>query len=396
MMEQRGTNNNVMDFALESKKLALRKRMRLLRRILIPVILALAVLAYITGVVSFGITFAQDLADSARIALLPEVGYPVQSSITELYAAQELKGGLVALGPESCEVYSAKGNRLRNIQTGYGRPGISVGKNRFVLYNRSGTELRVENRARTLYTRNMENGILSCELSPGGTLAVATTHSRYTAELTVFSPAMGLRMQWDMAESQGTPICMGFAADNNRLAVVSLRASGGDTLAGLYLMDVRKGTTTLLAEEPGAVPLKVLWQGSGRILVLYDTAAVAYQASTGAVQARYAYAGPLLGWSMAGQSLALLTRSGDGAEVTLLDKALEKTAAFSSSAQKLALTHTAVYLWDGEEVECRSMAGEYQWRSRCEQKPLAVLDAKQLLLLCSGVIRPLEELAQNG
>ncbi len=53
------------------------------------------------------------------------------------------------------------GTRLNSIQSGYARPAIAAGKTRFVLYNRSGSELRVESRTQNLYTKTMDRTI-SC------------------------------------------------------------------------------------------------------------------------------------------------------------------------------------------------------------------------------------------
>ena len=64
-----------------------------------------------------------------------------------------MSGSFVEMGGDSCVVYSLGGTRLNSIQSGYARPAIAAGKTRFVLYNRSGNELRVESRTQNLYTK---------------------------------------------------------------------------------------------------------------------------------------------------------------------------------------------------------------------------------------------------
>ncbi len=102
-------------------------------------------------------------------------------------------------------VYSLGGTRLNGIQSGYARPALAAGKTRFVLYNRSGNELRVESRTQNLYSKTLENSIYLCAMSDTGTLAVATDSADSTARLTVYTPTMSEQLHWDMTGTAGHP-----------------------------------------------------------------------------------------------------------------------------------------------------------------------------------------------
>src|SRR5699024_8905017 len=115
-------------------------------------------------------------------------GWPVSTGIETPTRVETLAGGFVEMDAEDVAVYSAYGSEVRTIQPGYARPAISVGNTRFVLYDRAGTELRVESRTRTLHTITTEQGIMLCSLSANGTLAVVTESDRYVAELQVLDP----------------------------------------------------------------------------------------------------------------------------------------------------------------------------------------------------------------
>ena len=68
---------------------------------------------------------------------------------------QQMSGSLCGDGRRQlCWFTVLNGTRLNSIQSGYARPAIAAGKTRFVLYNRSGNELRVESRTQNLYTKN--------------------------------------------------------------------------------------------------------------------------------------------------------------------------------------------------------------------------------------------------
>lgn len=137
-----------------------RVRRRKLRRMLIVVVALTLVVTAVTGFWGSSISRLKDVVDTVTIALTPATGYPQQTGVPELRAMEPLSGGYVVLGKDSCVVYSSNGNRLSSIQSGYARPALAAGKTRFVLYNRSGNELRVESRTQNLYTKTMENSII--------------------------------------------------------------------------------------------------------------------------------------------------------------------------------------------------------------------------------------------
>ena len=129
---------------------------RRLRRTALLVAVVAALVIYLTGLVNTSVMVLEDLADSVRIALMPEQGFPQQTGVGNVYQAESLGGSFVVLGEDGCAVLADSGGRLNTISTGYARPAIAAGKNGFVLYNRSGSELRVESRTREMYTRQTE------------------------------------------------------------------------------------------------------------------------------------------------------------------------------------------------------------------------------------------------
>ena len=156
-----------------------------------PIVVALTlVVLFTTGIVGSSVAMAKDWADTARILLFPGMGWPQQTGVMEPTQVLPMTGGFVELGGDSCVVYSRTGTRLNSIQSGYARPALAAGKTRFVLYNRSGNELRVESRTQNLYTKQLENSIFLCAMSDNGTLAVVTEDQTSMAKLLVYSPSM--------------------------------------------------------------------------------------------------------------------------------------------------------------------------------------------------------------
>ena len=82
-----------------------RLRNRRLRRTALLVALVAAAVIYLTGLVNTSVMALEELADTARIALMPEQGFPQQTGAGEVYQAEALGGSFVVLGSEGCTVW---------------------------------------------------------------------------------------------------------------------------------------------------------------------------------------------------------------------------------------------------------------------------------------------------
>ena len=214
---------------------------------LLQVGLLTLVVLFTTGIVGSSVAMAKDWADTARILLFPGTGWPQQTGVMEVKQLAAMNSSFVELGEEGCVVWSRTGTRLNSIQSGYARPALAAGKTRFVLYNRSGNELRVESRTQNLYSKTLENSIYLCAMSDTGTLAVATDSADSTARLTVYTSTMSEQLHWDMTGTQGTPVRMAFAADSRRLAVAAVTSSAGQLQANLFVLNLAQGDPVQLS-----------------------------------------------------------------------------------------------------------------------------------------------------
>ncbi len=374
------------------KQIRQARRARRARSFLLALLAAVLAVLWFTGVYGSSIALIGDLWDSVRISAASGPGFPQKTGLGELYQVEELAGGFAALAQKDLVVYSAKGTQLRSIQHGYARPAIAVGGRRVCLYNRSGYEVRVESRSKTLYTKTFEQPVLFCAMSPGGSLAVVTRSARYAAELTVYSPGMEFRYGWNPTDTEGIPLRAAFAADNRRLVVGCLTAREGQVCTGLYWLDTRRDQVAASASAPGSTLLQLHWLGSDLVLAVYDDMAAVYDAATGEETARYSYGGRrLVSASVCGQMTALLL-AGGVQRIAVLNASLEPAASIpaASSARKVVLTRTAAYSLESEAVRCYSLTGEEQWSQALQSPPQALLPAQELLLFCAGQVSEME------
>ena len=263
---------------LEQARARVRNR-RIRRTALIVAALTLVVL-FATGFVGSSVAMAKDWADTARILLFPGTGWPQQTGVMEVEQLAALNGSFVELGEEGCVVWSRTGTRLNAIQSGYARPALAAGKNRFVLYNRSGNELRVESRTQNLYTKTMENSITLCAMADNGTLAVVTEDPGSAARLRIYSSSMEEQLSWSLTTTDGTPLRMAFSPDGRRLAVAAVTVSGGQMVTNFYIVTLAQGDPVLVGSGSGAAQW-LSWPSAQSVLALCDSRAVLYNASGG-------------------------------------------------------------------------------------------------------------------
>lgn len=362
-----------------------RARNKRIRRTAVLLVLLTGIVLFATGLVGSSVAMAKDFIDTARIALLPGAGWPQQTGVSEVTQVESLTGSFVELGKEGCVVYSRSGKKLNSIQSGYARPALAAGKNRFVLYNRSGNELRVESRTQNLYTKQLENSIFLCAMADNGNLAVVTEDVSAMAKLLIYNSNMEQVLSWSMSSNDGTPLRMAFSPDGRKLAAAAVTAGGGQMMTNLYLVNLASGDPVSLANQSG-VPQWLGWTSASTILAVYDSRAVLYNAG-GGERAAYEFAGNTLkdiSVDAAG-NVALLLGSGQLHQAVLLDKSLNvQFSGTVSSANSIVRAGSLFYLLSDSGVECYNTSGEQQWSQTLAAKPQALLADTKVLLLFSG------------
>ncbi len=378
-----------------------RLRSRRMRRTMLLVALVAAAVIYLTGLVNTSVMLLEDMADTVRIALMPEQGFPQQTGAGAVYQAETLGGSFVVLGEEGCTVFSNGGGRLNTVGTGYARPALAAGGNSFVLYNRSGSELRVESRTRELYTRQTEGHIYLCALSNRGELAVVTDDVRKLALLTIYDANRNELLTWSTTTAEGVPLRMDFSPDGTQLAIAAVTAQDGQMVTNLYLLNLRAGEPQLLASEPGSTPLALTWCSNDRLLAVCDTHAALY-GSDGSAQGRYDFGGQdVAALSAEGGGLAVLFGSGPSSTALLLDGGLGvQYTGPVPNAHGIVRGNGAFYLLCESSVECYGLDGAYQWSYPLDARPQALLAGEDLFVfagnLVQRIIPPQPEEAGSG
>ena len=376
-----------------------RARSRRLRRGAIIVAVLTVLVLFATGAVGTSIARAKDLVDSVHITLTPNTGWPQQTGITEPTAVAKLSGGFAEMDTDTCVVYSFGGAKLNSVQSGYARPALAAGKSRFVLYNRSGNELRVESRTQNLYTKTLDSSIYLCAVADAGQVAVATDDTDSVAKLTVYSSAMEQVLSWNLTSAEGTPLRMAFSPDSRRIAVAAVTANGGQLTTNLYVLALAQGDPVQLSSGD-SVPQWLGWLNNDTVLAVYENCAVVYGADGGERGRFDLGGGSLVSVSQDGANAALLLENGQVCTAVLLDKDLNvQYSGNVPAANQILRRGQNFYLLTDSGVECFATDGVYQWGQELSVRPQALIAGKQLLVLCGNTVQqiaPPEQTASSA
>lgn len=374
-----------------------RRKVRQVRNGIFAAIALVLLALYASGIYGKGLAMLGDLVDSARIGMQLGEGYPAKTGISDLLQVESLAGGFVELGQKDLVVFASNGNQLRDIAHNYSRPAISSGNTRFVLYNRSGYELRVENRTRTLYTHTYDQPLLLAEMSENGTLAVVTASTRYAAECVVYNTSFEAIYSWRLTESEGMPSRIAFAQDNKRFAVACLKAENGALISNIHLLNVKKDEILTTIQSVSGQVLQMEWINTDTLLVVYNDKVAVYDTDTGEETASYSFGEKTLkSASISGRNVALLFEQGIAdapVELVVLSQKMQESATIHvpSPANKVTCTRSGVYVLRDASVAAYTLTGEPSWEMQLDAQPLAVLDAKKLLVFEGGNVQELKK-----
>ncbi len=379
MAKQKSSKSDSSKRLVRLEYLRERKRKRKLNLgIFVTVVLA-AVLFYITGLYGTSIAVLGDAIDTIAIAMKPGTGWPAKTNMATVLDSQPLTGGFVVLGETDLAVYSDHGNQLRRISHGFARPSISVGDTRFCLYSRTGSQLQIENRSRTLYTKNFEQPILTAEIGKDNSVGVLTRSARYKGELVVYDRTFSEVFHWYATEKEGTPYLMSFSSNPKRIAVGCLAPSGGVVGMNIQILDTTKQKPLSLIQLQNTKGYRMQWLTADTLLVITDQFCAVFD-EKGNEKARYSYIGKSLKTAdVKDKTIALLFKDG---ELLILNQKLEVNVQQNiAKADKVIADTDAVYVITENSIQGISSKGENLGTQVFEHEPYGVVNAQNKMVL---------------
>ena len=205
-----------------------RKRKRFFRRTAAAIAGAALMLACF---MTFAVVYQLDLRsalENSLASLKGGGGFPV--SLTEVSVQALLPmGGDVAV-VTGTYIYNGNGALLNSCLSSYRTPQTKTAGGKLLTYDLGGNGLRVDNKAKNLYTTTATGTLLAADIAPTGAIATVQSAPGVYAQVSAYNPRFELMYTWMVQDSYITGVSL-----SNRGGMM---ACAGLTMEGQHLVSL--------------------------------------------------------------------------------------------------------------------------------------------------------------
>lgn len=226
-------------------------------------------------------------------------------------------------------VYSPECNQLYSFTHNMSEPVTVSSEKRVIMYERGNYKIVAFSRKGELFTKTMENAVITADMNEKNEIAVATVSDRYLGQVTLLDSSGNERLTWYSADNYITDVCL--SADGKQFAVSLLRVENGDEISRVCIFNV--GETQAAADHAfdGETVFDIRRQGDGFLAV--GTSSAAFFGADAEMTGQYSYDGLTLSRFTVAEGNAVLVfdpRDGSGElSVEIIDPKGEKAGAVS-------------------------------------------------------------------
>lgn len=233
---------------------------------------------------------------------LAEGNFPLSISRNAEYQAAVVEDTLFILNASYLYLYSQHGDLKDTRQLAYSKPIMKTDGNFALLYENSGTHFRVDRQSRNIYTKTVDNPIITGAVSSDGVVALITESDLYSCVLQIFDKD-GKKLYTRNCIERLSDIA--FTADGTGCVLTELSAADGDVTTTLKQIQFDETDFTWESESVTTLSLAASLTGEGHVCVIGDTMC-AYYDEKGNLQSTYSYTGSLQCYAVQNGNAALL------------------------------------------------------------------------------------------
>lgn len=221
---------------------------------------------------------------------LAEGNFPLTISGSTGYEAQLVDDTLFLLHDAYLDLYSLHGDSRDKRQHTFQDAALLSNGKYALLYERGGTSFRLDSKSKNVYSKTVDNDIITAAVSTNGNAALVTESDAYTCVINIYDNT-GKRIYQRNCVERVTDVV--FHADGNGCCFTSMDADGGK---------IQSTTTSILFDQVDtqwtSLPLETFVVKSGiasdgKLCLIGNTACTYYSAS-GEVLGTYNYNGTLV------------------------------------------------------------------------------------------------------
>ena len=351
----------------------IRRRKRFFRRSVAGVLLAgLAVAAFFAVAVVYQLDLRSQLENYAA-SLRGGGGFPVALDGVNVQKLLPMGKDVAVVTSAGTYIYNSSGARINSCLNNYRTPQAKTAGGKILTYDLGGTGLRVDNKAKLLYSTTVEGGsLLAADISGSGAIAIAHTMLGADARVAAYNPRFELMYSWTVQDSYITDVAL--SPRGTRMCCAGMTMEGQHIVSLLRIHHFDQDQEVARVSLPDEVIVSMVWNGQEEIQVVTDKSLYLFS-STGEQLAMVKLPGMLITYeNVPGNLYIAYGDYRDPAGVTILayDGELNKTgnarvdrrllALAADGSHLLVLTEGQLYLGDAAlgEMKARSYRDLYQ------------------------------------
>ena len=207
-----------------------RKRKRFFRRTAAAIAGAALMLACF---MTFAVVYQLDLRsalENSLASLKGGGGFPVSLTEVSVQALHPMGGDVAVVTGAGTYIYNGNGALLNSCLSSYRTPQTKTAGGKLLTYDLGGNGLRVDNKAKNLYTTTATGTLLAADIAPTGAIATVQSAPGVYAQVSAYNPRFELMYTWMVQDSYITGVSL-----SNRGGMM---ACAGLTMEGQHLVSL--------------------------------------------------------------------------------------------------------------------------------------------------------------
>ncbi|MCI5844467.1 MAG: DUF5711 family protein [Oscillospiraceae bacterium] len=289
---------------------------------------------------------------------LAEGNFPLSITRNAEYQAAVVEDNLFILNASYLYLYSLHGDLKDTRQLAYSKPVMKSNGNFALLYENGGTRFRVDRQSRNIYTKNMDNPIITGAVSADGVVALVTESDLYSCVLQIFDKN-GKKLYTRNCIERLNDIA--FTADSAGCVFTELSAADGDVITTMKRIQFDETDFVWESESLSTLSLNVSLTESNHTCVIGDTAC-AYYNEKGQLDSMFAYTGTLKSYAMEAGNAAILVWDEEKRETKLVifpgSAAEPVEITVNGDAKAVQVYGDRVYMMNAETIIAYNFSGK--------------------------------------
>ena len=267
-----------------------RSRRALAKRTVVFSAVIVFIIAIVIAIESIGVANLEIWFSDFNSRFVGGDGYPIETEFGEITDIKTVGGNLAVITEENISVYNDAGGRIKNEHIGYKCAIVNESEDgsRLVVYDASGTGLKVESKSSVETERKFDSKIIAADRAKNKSIAVITEAERKLCEVAVYSKSGDEVFRWSSGDNYA--LAVSISDNGEKVAIGAFNLNGAEYSSRIICFSVKSGKELYRYEIGDRLILFMNLLSDGRVSLITEDKAMTV-AADGKSATEYDYSG---------------------------------------------------------------------------------------------------------